>query len=138
MNRLGTVVSSNHMKIKNPTDKGTVGVIRVYQIVARKCYEGSLKNKKRCLHVEKRLGNWDEVKLDPRVDYEEERPRPVEKIKTIMLDEGMMLKVGRKMEPELEEEVKGCLKQNMGAFAWFAKDLTGIDPDFMCHHLLVD
>jgi len=45
INALGAVVSSVHMKLKYPTDKGGLGVIRVVQIVTLKCYEGSLKPK---------------------------------------------------------------------------------------------
>jgi len=53
INKLRAVVSSVHMKIKYPTEVGDVEVIRVKQRSARKCYEGSLKYKKRCWHVER-------------------------------------------------------------------------------------
>ena len=51
-----------------------MGVIKVDQRSARKCYEGSLKNKMRCWQVERVEQSGEEVELDPRVDYEGERP----------------------------------------------------------------
>jgi len=69
------------MKMKYPTDRRGMGVIRVDQRSARKCYEGSLKNKRGYWHVEKGFFYGKEVELDPRVDYEGERPQPVEEIK---------------------------------------------------------
>jgi len=55
INKLGAVVSSMHMKVKYLCENGTVGMLMVDQREARKCYEGSLKNK-RCLYIEKEEG----------------------------------------------------------------------------------
>ena len=95
INKLGAVVSLVHMRMKYPTDRGTVGTVKVDQRTAWKCYEGSLKNKKkRCMNVERREREFEGVELDPRVEYEEERLQPVEEIKTISLEEGRIVKIG--------------------------------------------
>jgi len=101
INKLGVVVSSVHMKMKYPTDRSRVGVIRMSQNMARKCYERSLKNKKKFWQVE-RIDV--EVELDPRVDYEGERPQPMEEVKIVAVGEGKLLKTGSCMELEWEKE----------------------------------
>ena len=30
------------------------------------------------------------------------------------------------------------ISRHLDAFAWFASDMPGIDPDFLCHHLSMD
>ncbi|XP_068461718.1 uncharacterized protein [Phaseolus vulgaris] len=45
LNRLGTVASTRHMKMKLPSLEGGVIVIRSDQKATRKCYENNLKNK---------------------------------------------------------------------------------------------
>ena len=129
---LRAVVSPVHMKMKYPTDRGEVGVIRVDQRVARKCYEGSLKNKKKCWQVERRGG---EVELDPRIDYEGERPQPVEEVKNVAMGGDRFLKIGSCMEMEREKELVEYLKENLSSFAWMVQDMPVIDPDVMRHWL---
>jgi len=62
--------------MKYPTDRGVIGVIRVDQRAARMCYEGSLKNKKRCWQIKREVRIDDEIEIEQRVDYEGERPQP--------------------------------------------------------------
>lgn len=73
------------------------------------------------------------MEFDPRVDYEGERPQSVEEIKTIVLREGRMVKIGSHMEAKQEKEFIECLKENLGVFAWSVQDMPRIDPNFMCH-----
>jgi len=46
LNRLGTVASTRHMKIKLPSLEGGVIIIKYDQKAARKCYENNLKSKR--------------------------------------------------------------------------------------------
>jgi len=46
LNRLGAVASTRHMKMKLPSLKGGVIIIKFGQKAVRKCYENSLKNKR--------------------------------------------------------------------------------------------
>ncbi|XP_020235769.1 uncharacterized protein LOC109815456 [Cajanus cajan] len=52
LNKLGAVVSTSHLKVKYPLPNGTVGVLRVDQEVARKCYGDSLKARRRLYTVQ--------------------------------------------------------------------------------------
>ena len=47
INRLGVVASTKHLKMRLPSEEGKVITIRSNQKAARKCYESSLKNRKR-------------------------------------------------------------------------------------------
>jgi len=121
INKLRAVVSFVHMKVKYPTDSAKVGVIRVNQKSARKCYEGSSKNTRRCWQIDKELVSSG-VELDPMIDFEGERPQPAEEFKTIVLGEGRRVKI----------------RCHLGAFAWSVSDMPGINLDFMCHHLSIN
>jgi len=106
-------------------------------MATRKCYEGSLKSRRRCMHVE-REGILKGEKVDPRVDFERECPQPAEEIRIIKIGEGKSLKISSKIKVEEEERLAKCLRENLGAFAWSVGDMSGIDLGFMCHHLAVD
>nr|KYP58845.1 Transposon Ty3-I Gag-Pol polyprotein [Cajanus cajan] len=49
-----------------------------------------------------------------------------------------MVKIGVSLAKEDEEGLVTVLKSNISAFAWSASDMPGIDPDFLCHCLMVD
>jgi len=38
----------------------------------------------------------------------------------------------------MEENLKHTLKRNLDVFAWSAKDMPAIDPNFICHQLAID
>ena len=42
------------------------------------------------------------------------------------------------MERELQDQIAKVIERHLDAFAWFASDMSGIDPDFLCHHLAMD
>ncbi|XP_068466639.1 uncharacterized protein [Phaseolus vulgaris] len=42
------------------------------------------------------------------------------------------------LEPEEQDEVAIVISRHLDAFAWTAADMPGIDPDFLCHHLIID
>ncbi|KAL0396354.1 UNVERIFIED_CONTAM: hypothetical protein Scaly_0083800 [Sesamum calycinum] len=42
------------------------------------------------------------------------------------------------MENKIQEEMVWCLRQYMDIFAWTTKDLDGIDPSVIAHHLNID
>nr|KYP49416.1 Retrovirus-related Pol polyprotein from transposon 297 family [Cajanus cajan] len=52
--------------------------------------------------------------------------------------EGKKVKIGTSLSPEDVEKLIEVLKVNISAFAWHAKDMPGVDPDFMCHRLAID
>nr|KYP50247.1 Retrovirus-related Pol polyprotein from transposon 297 family [Cajanus cajan] len=66
------------------------------------------------------------------------RPAPAEDVKEVSLAEGKTVKIGVSLAKEDEEGLLTVLKSNVSAFAWGVGDMPGIDPDFLCHRLMVD
>nr|KYP68807.1 Retrovirus-related Pol polyprotein from transposon 17.6 [Cajanus cajan] len=137
LNKLGAIVSTSHLKVKYPLPNGVVGVLRVDQEVARKCYGDSLKARRRLYtaQVEKEVHSVD---LDPRVSHFDRRPAPAEDIKKVTVAEGKKVKVSTSLSQEDAGKLIEVLKANMSAFAWHVKDMSGVDPDFMCQKLAID
>jgi len=38
----------------------------------------------------------------------------------------------------LQDEITEVISRHMNAFAWSSEDMLGIDPDFLCHRLIMD
>jgi len=51
---------------------------------------------------------------------------------------GKVFKLGRSLEAELQDQITKVIERHLDAFAWSASDMSGIDPDFLCHHLAMD
>jgi hypothetical protein len=76
-NALGAAMSTLYLAIKYPLDNGGVGIVRGDQILARQCYESSLKIRKQQTPVDpaqiEHITNMTEaVDLDPREEYMED------------------------------------------------------------------
>jgi hypothetical protein len=84
-NALGAAMSTLYLAIKYPLDNGGVGTIRGDQILARQCYESSLKIKKKELsRLSVNNANTQEAaELDPREDFQERRVSPIEELEEI-------------------------------------------------------
>jgi len=111
LNGLGAVTSIAHLCMKYPLEDGRVGIVKGDQLIARKCYEDSLRNK----GVERKSNSEDQrcnfLDLDPRgfcKDEEEWHPRPAEELKEIQIGEELnqMVKVGTTLSREMEENLK--------------------------------
>ncbi|XP_052197344.1 uncharacterized protein LOC127804512 [Diospyros lotus] len=46
--------------------------------------------------------------------------------------------VGSQLPEHTKEEIARCLRENSDVFAWKPKDMPGISPEVICHHLNVD
>lgn len=46
--------------------------------------------------------------------------------------------IGSDLEPKEEEDLVSFLQRNKYVFAWSAKDLTGVDRNFIEHRLSID
>nr|KYP51987.1 Transposon Ty3-I Gag-Pol polyprotein [Cajanus cajan] len=66
------------------------------------------------------------------------RPTPAKDVKEVVMTEGKNVKIGTSLTPEDAEKLIGVLRVNVSAFAWHSKDIPGVDPDFLCHKLVVD
>ncbi|RDX68785.1 Retrovirus-related Pol polyprotein from transposon 17.6, partial [Mucuna pruriens] len=135
LNRLGAIVSTYHLCMKFPIGR-RVGSIWADSRLARRCYEDSLKIGG---SIPASTVNVLDFDLDPRCVYESERPHPVEDVKSIQIGPSAchVTKVGTALSYEEEARLVNFLMQNVDVFAWTPKDMPGIDPGFMCHHLSI-
>ena len=51
---------------------------------------------------------------------------------------GKTFKLGRLLSQEEQDEVAEVIARHLDTFAWSVSDMSGIDPDFLCHHLSMD
>ncbi|XP_068498327.1 uncharacterized protein [Phaseolus vulgaris] len=67
----------------------------------------------------------------------ERRPHPAEGWVEVNI-RGKRFKLGGSLCEEERRLIAGVIEKHMGAFAWSASDMPGIDPDFRCHRLSMD
>ena len=70
-------------------------------------------------------------------DMQNGQPQPEDNIVEKQIG-GKVFKLGCLLSPGEQEEVAAVISRHIGAFAWTAADMPGIDPDFLCHHLTMD
>jgi len=80
---------------------------------------------------------YEEIDLDLRAEFEENRPTFDEPLTTITVgaDRLHTTRIGLASSQEVREELERVLLANADLFAWSPEDMSGIDPDFMCHRL---
>ena len=110
LNAIKAIPSDYHMMIKFPTTSG-VGMVRVYQRVARECYSASVKKKA-----------VDNIYLDE-LDMRDEvntLPEPSEELKPVSLDDNPehLTYIGSKLADDLRSLLTQFLRQNKDVFAW--------------------
>ncbi|XP_027936375.1 uncharacterized protein LOC114191403 [Vigna unguiculata] len=139
LNRLEAVVSTAHLKVKFPTERGQVVTLRVDQAVVRKCYENSLKVR-RPMYALSLCGSRGEsfADFDPRVGVEDKRPQPVGEVEEIGLDVDKKVKIGGGLDPTFQAELIKVLQKHSSSFAWSVEDMVGIDHSVITHRLNVD
>jgi len=67
----------------------------------------------------------------------EKRPQPVEEWLEKKIN-GKTFKLGKTLDSETQDQIARVISRHLDAFAWFASDMPGIDPDFLCHRLAMD
>jgi len=65
------------------------------------------------------------------------RPQPVDNVVERQIG-GKVFKLGRLLSLEEQDEVATVISRHLDAFVWTAADMSGINPDFLCHHLTMD
>lgn len=145
LNVLGAVVSTLHLAMKFPSTSGEIVTVRADQKEARMSYLASLKiTRAIILTLEKAKsepiagrpeGTVNLVELDPWEDMTELRPQPMEPSEKVQLgsEPCRCTKIGTLKYTNLRESIVSLLKKNSHLFAWSASDMSGIDPDFLCH-----
>ena len=102
INKLGAVVSTVHLKMKLPTDDGKVLTLSVNQEVAHKCYEDSLRSRRKVAYSVSTTKVVIDLELDPRLIHSERRPQHVGEIKEVLV-EGKKLRIGGDLSLEQEQ-----------------------------------
>ncbi|XP_052193948.1 uncharacterized protein LOC127802273 [Diospyros lotus] len=136
LNDMRAVVSSCYLLMKFPTLSG-VGQVRGDQRKARSCYVSSTKGKK----AEETLSIAEKAIHKSLEEETARKPQPVEKLEAVRLsdtDPEKLVYVGMKLPKPVKDEIMGCLRENLDVFAWTPRDMPGISPDVICHHLNVD
>ena len=79
--------------------------------------------------------------LDPQEKETEIRGSPVEELESIKLDNqhpNHVVQVGSQLSGSLRDQLVDFLKEHKKVFAWYHKDILGIDPSVIVHRLNVD
>ncbi|XP_059460362.1 uncharacterized protein LOC132189629 [Corylus avellana] len=129
LNQLRVVTSTYHLKMKFPTMEG-VGEVRGDQVIARRCYNTSLKKCPESALLT--IGSLaDERKMQLRKE-------PAEPLIDIPIAERKVVKIGSQLAPGIKEALVQFLQQNLEVFAWSPEDMPGIDPKDIVHHLNIN
>jgi len=125
LNRIGAVASTRPMKMKLPSLEGTVITIKSDQREAKKCYENSLKTKRGVFAVTTQPPREEGI---TRAEIaREKRPEPAGGVVEREIG-GKMFKLGQSLSQESQDQVAEVIARHLDAFAWFASDMSGIDP----------
>ncbi|XP_020206963.1 uncharacterized protein LOC109791999 [Cajanus cajan] len=148
LNMLGAIVSTPHLAMKFPSDKGKILTIHADQKATRECYFASLRitlveekqSKSKRVHVVNPLASdelpvWD---LDPRMNEEEHVEPTEEKIPLqINSQSSQVTCIGTDASEGDRSTLSDVIIRNKDLFAWTPSDMPGIDPNFMCHKLSI-
>jgi len=136
LNRLRAIASTKHMKMKLPLLDGDVIIIKSDQKAARKCYESSLKNRRRTYSATAIQGGRTVEVLETEI-VDRRRPGPAGDVQEKEIG-GKMFKMGASVNTTLQDKIAEVIAKHMDAFAWSSADMPGIDPEFLCRRLTVD
>jgi len=138
LNAFEEIVSTLHMAMKFPLDRGTICTIHADQQIARQCYAAGLRitpyNRPRKQH----RSEVAMIDLDPRTNTEDQiQPGGVTKEILIGAQPGHVTKIGGALKPDEEELLGAVILENRDLFAWSSTDMPGIHPDVMSHKLAI-
>lgn len=141
LNKLGDVVSTVHMKMKIPVENEDVVTMRVDQEITRKCYESSLRTRRKTYNIARTnfLNSGDQgIELDLISSNNHRGPKPIGEFKEVELQPGKKVKVDSNLDARIEFEICQVFRSNLISFAWIASDMPVIDPNIICHRLNVN
>ncbi|KAM2869750.1 hypothetical protein FF1_017625 [Malus domestica] len=78
---------------------------------------------------------------DHRNDSFTQQAQPAEELEKVSISKDYpdrMVKIGTTLSPPIRLALISFLQQNTKVFAWPYKDMLGIFPDIICHHLSID
>jgi hypothetical protein len=124
LNKLKAVTSTYHLMMKFPTEEG-VGVVRGDQLMARKCYNTSMKK-------------VSDSNTLPVASVHDVKGEPAEPLEEVSIGVGKVLQIGTCLEQEDREGLVKFLHSNVEVFAWSHEDMPGISPEEIVHMLNVN
>ncbi|GAU32582.1 hypothetical protein TSUD_146960 [Trifolium subterraneum] len=147
-NALGAVMSTLYLSIKYPLNNGKVRVVKGDQVLARKCYESSLKIRHRPSKPvsppvsEERTNGINMVNitdLDRREEFQDRRVSPIEDLEQVQIGEHshQTTNIGTSLQLEEREKIVTLLRNNRDLFAWQPSNMPGIDESIITHKLSI-
>ncbi|KAK6145078.1 hypothetical protein DH2020_021898 [Rehmannia glutinosa] len=138
LNSFQAIVSTYHMKLKFVVGDKEGEVLGDVQ-AARKCYVEAVKKEEQKKSKRKMVELERETKPERVPDLLSVRPEEeLMSVELVPRDAGKVTRVGTQLSSELTSEIICFLRKNTDVFAWTARDLQGVDPDQVTHHLNVD
>jgi len=67
----------------------------------------------------------------------ERRPEPADDVREREIG-GKVLKLGSALDQTVQDQIVEVIARHLNAFAWSASNMPDIDPDFLCHRLIMD
>ncbi|XP_072083590.1 uncharacterized protein [Arachis hypogaea] len=146
LNAFNAVVSTVHLCVKFISQDNKVVTIHGDQKEARQCYNASLKNEQP-KHLDQQyvqaVYNSDQLpplaNLDPRTNNQE-RSMPLDDLTKVQLanNKDRYTYLGNALKEAERTQLVELLRQNVDLFAWTPADRPGIDPNVICHKLVIN
>ena len=138
LHTLGAISSTLHQKVKYPSDS-QIEEILGDQAMARQCMVAAIQHKPEAepsVCGEKGLQQL-KSSASP-IDKSAEDTKCEDLVKVIIEDDPKkFFQLGSQLPHQEREELIEFLKQNFDVFAWNAYEAPGVDPEFICHHLML-
>ncbi|XP_072067016.1 uncharacterized protein [Arachis hypogaea] len=146
LNAFNAIVSTVHLSVKFLSQDNKVITIHGDRKEAKQCYNASLKSEQPRQPEQQYVQavyNSDQLpalaNLDPRTSHQE-RPMPTDDLTKIQLtnDKAKYTYLGNTLKKEEQDQLAELLRHNTDLFAWTPADMPGIDPNVICHKLVIN
>ncbi|XP_068474690.1 uncharacterized protein [Phaseolus vulgaris] len=109
----------------------TEGDVTMEDVEARSESAARVEEERNCLEIARESG------IARALIASEKRPRPVVDWLEKEID-NKTFKLGKTLDSETQGQIAKVIGRHLDAFAWSTSDMSGIDPDFLCHCLAMD
>ena len=65
-------------------------------------------------------------------------PEPIDQVQTLQISGEKAVRVGSKLEPNIQEDISKVLTRNLDSFASKAIEIVGVDPRIVSHSLNIN
>ncbi|XP_068475843.1 uncharacterized protein [Phaseolus vulgaris] len=127
--------SAYNILLGRPSLEGAIITIKSDQKATKKCYENSLKTKRGVCSITSQPQEGEGVTRAKMA--RERRPEPTGEVLEREIG-GKKFKLGKSLSQEIQDQIAEVIAWHLDAFARSALDMPDIDPDFLCHCLMMD